>query len=1082
MEDSGPDEAETQQRKRKMARIAREIADHNGRGSWEALEEPRRRRSKPQRLSETPVAPQSQKRRKAAAAAPPQNKAAKREQAAAPTTMKMPRRPVERSPATRDDLQGRRVKELKEIAKKQRVDISGLLEKDAIVDALVDARVPASPREDRPAASPPEEAAEPVPESSPLDDAADSSPLVFATYASPSPSPSKPSPTPSESAEEAAAAEIPEEEDGGDDATDGLSEAAVDALVAGAESDGDATADAPDLGAEAVDAETLAAARARAPPGVIEAWAAAGHDFEDQLAFALSREAGAQVIADMEQEAAELCAKAAGLAFFAAEARRKSGAASAASALNDEERKAAPEAEALHDRATRGDMALREAVRLGSAAYARSSAYAKVLAAAAGVQNALSVVGKPGCLEKETVVFTGVCETLGRDKTDTQGYFKEIVVDLGGTCRDAVNGNTTVLLVGRGEKGEGGRRDGKGASPTTSAKYRNALEENERRAEKTADEEQKRSDREAELLANPRLKKKYVSKSFPPIRILYEEEFLDWLATLDAGAAEAPAAAEAAGAKETLPPKVAPSLTDIRYSPRRGAAHGRGEPGRDGAILADALAAPAGFTLDNALISSGEQLNGAFAHTMLQRCSCADGAENDFCESYVTVSWSGAGGLYRQVDDDDEAAAADEGDAHQSKWLAARARPAFKTKRGAKFEACRTFDHADLDDVVSLRRKPLLGPQYGLLADTPEESGMGQAHAKWFLLRFASLAGDEHIVRLVVSSGNCAAISYAGFGSRQLVGLWWADFPEVEAPAPSPFRDALLRHARALVTARTATKQDVAADRERALERCEALFDACARADFALADAAGVALVASVPGVHARDANFGEDAVAAAFRAAARSPDEQLDCAVVCHSFGGFGGPASSARLAGIQRALAPGGGHLSLLWPERDDIQLIHHSRRPEVGHRPANDSTRTIRDLKENARLVRLRAPRDDRGSSKKFVWTPHLMLYVLHEPDVLHGQPPEVRRVLLTSANLSAAAWGRRRSAARPDDKEACDDAGALEIRSFELGVSVPVAPDAARAFPFAWPPTSAGDCAEPFVGNRSLDEAHKGTLYY
>ena len=107
---------------------------------------------------------------------------------------------------------------------------------------------------------------------------------------------------------------------------------------------------------------------------------------------------------------------------------------------------------------------------------------------------------------------------------------------------------------------------------------------------------------------------------------------------------------------------------------------------------------------------------------------------------------------------------------------------------------------------------------------------------------------------------------------------------------------------------------------------------------------------------------------------------------------------------------------------------------------------------------------------------------MLYVLHEPDVLHGPPPEVRRVLLTSANLSAAAWGRRRSAARPDDKEACDDAGALEIRSFELGVSVPVAPDAARAFPFAWPPTSAGDCAEPFVGNRSLDEAHKGTLYY
>ena len=41
---------------------------------------------------------------------------------------------------------------------------------------------------------------------------------------------------------------------------------------------------------------------------------------------------------------------------------------------------------------------------------------------------------------------------------------------------------------------------------------------------------------------------------------------------------------------------------------------------------ADALAPPGGFTLENALVASGEHLDGAFAHAMLQRCSCADGA------------------------------------------------------------------------------------------------------------------------------------------------------------------------------------------------------------------------------------------------------------------------------------------------------------------------------------------------------------------------------------------------------------------------------------------------------------------------
>ena len=68
--------------------------------------------------------------------------------------------------------------------------------------------------------------------------------------------------------------------------------------------------------------------------------------------------------------------------------------------------------------------------------------------------------------------------------------------------------------------------------------------------------------------------------------------------------------------------------------------------------------------------------------------------------------------------------------------------------------------------------------------------------------------GPEFVVRLVVSSGNCRPCAYAALPMRrELVGLWWADFPEVEDAAPSAFRDALLRHCRALVSARTPTRR-----------------------------------------------------------------------------------------------------------------------------------------------------------------------------------------------------------------------------------------------------------------------------------
>lgn len=128
--------------------------------------------------------------------------------------------------------------------------------------------------------------------------------------------------------------------------------------------------------------------------------------------------------------------------------------------------------------------------------------------------------------------------------------------------------------------------------------------------------------------------------------------------------------------------------------------------------------------------------------------------------------------------------------------------------------------------------------------------------------------------------------------------------------------------------------------------------------------------------------------------------------------------------------------------------------------------------------------------RGENSGYQATPHLMMYVLHEP-MPPGTLPVVRRVLLTSANLSAAPWGYMRN-------------GKLEIRSFELGVSVvPEQPgelveplgdhlevrtrDAwriwAQAIPFRIERPEL--CVDPFVSRKAIlreDKAEMGHLNY
>ena len=60
----------------------------------------------------------------------------------------------------------------------------------------------------------------------------------------------------------------------------------------------------------------------------------------------------------------------------------------------------------------------------------------------------------------------------------------------------------------------------------------------------------------------------------------------------------------------------------------------------------------------------------------------------------------------------------------------------------------------------------------------------------------------------------------------------------------------------------------------------------------------------------------------------------------------------------------------------------------------------------------------------------------------------------------------------------------DEGALEVRSFELGVSVPPA-DADRAkedLPFVFPAAAAGQCQREFIGVNSLDRDDRGVMHY
>ena len=194
------------------------------------------------------------------------------------------------------------------------------------------------------------------------------------------------------------------------------------------------------------------------------------------------------------------------------------------------------------------------------------------------------------------VAFTGVF-LLSRGVLtggDTHTDAAELVRRCGGIVVDHVTKSSTQLLVaGRGEKGENGRENRRQEAVESSGKWRRA--------------------------------KQY------GICIVCEEELLGLLLSEEAG--QLVEAAEVAAAtwrprqitSVTAAPVHLPDLRAIRFTSVAQRAHGMGEPGAKGAVLADALAAPTGTSLAAAVVA-GQSLNENFVWTMLQTASCADGS------------------------------------------------------------------------------------------------------------------------------------------------------------------------------------------------------------------------------------------------------------------------------------------------------------------------------------------------------------------------------------------------------------------------------------------------------------------------
>jgi hypothetical protein len=285
----------------------------------------------------------------------------------------------------------------------------------------------------------------------------------------------------------------------------------------------------------------------------------------------------------------------------------------------------------------------------------------------------------------------------------------------------------------------------------------------------------------------------------PTIAVLYEDELVPFLLSSKARARVEAVAAMPATARRgacapreaTAPPLHAPDLRAIRFTSLAQRAHGCGEPGGKGALLADALATPDGFTLGAALVAA-RSVNEMFAWTMLQTASVADGAPADLAPEILVVQWGadaahraqggsaspvpapapaapataegsaaeemaeeeGAEGAAAEGAMGEEAAA--DGVVAEGAVAEGRASGVMAEKRVGQAEGswlgqgyleagevrgARQLPrdaNPKLDRLCELRRKPRIRRAHSLTADTTVSHGHGQMHSKFWLLHFVS--------------------------------------------------------------------------------------------------------------------------------------------------------------------------------------------------------------------------------------------------------------------------------------------------------------------------------------------------------
>ena len=805
------------------------------------------------------------------------------------------------------------------------------------------------------------------------------------------------------------------------------------------------------------------------------------------------------------------------------------------------------------------------------------------------------------------VVLTGVMLLSNGDlSTDSHAEVRALVRRLGGQGLPGggvTKSETDVLIVGRGEKGENGKPNGKGEAAESSAKYAAALKFNtewsERHEKRAAEHASACPDAApdgaaaiaagaaAAAVATAAQCSTAGSVDRQPIAIVYEEDVMAFV--LSEGARELVRARAGRPSRPvgqssqqpratTLPPTHKPDVRSIRYTSISHQAHGRGEPGVKGSVLADALAAPEGHSLVSALVAA-QSVDPSFVWTMLQTASVSDGAPSNMQPSIILIDWV-PDPARRSLSDGqpwqppvaaesiltpDEAgpseyllcAASAERPAGAAGLVAGlemqsgSVRPSLEMQSGSIWLGSAMLEdgsspgtlrlrdggNTHLEAICARRQKPRIRHAYRVSADTTIEAGHGQMHSKFWLLHFASVHDDgREVVRLVVSSANAQAGAYGGMpGRRSLCGLWWADFvcrtTDASAPPPSPLRTTLLHHVQGLFASK---KRHGAGSLENrtAAERLwrETLRDALERADTSPADAAGTTLISHVPGTypHAMATPGSPDAISPlaslrgcelpdaisevqsrslrrcelppmglvalreCFHSALRHPSERLDCSVLAHCASGWSAGGDGAqRFRQWCEAAAPNGGHVTFHWPRRGDSSILGSARAaaPREGFHECRMPEWLIALPMVQLALRPDILPADNSG----YQATPHLMLYVLHEPLPADGQPPAIRRLLLTSANLSAAPWGYARS-------------GEIEIRNFELGVCVapewpaelveplgiPKGPDQAgrshrvwaQAIPFHL--ERRAPCTDPYlgkgIGTRSDGRAEIGHLNY